>query len=173
MSTVTDLDNTITKFQVELDTTSINVPCDSAQKTTNGNQYSFSATLSYKGTLVTSYNTSNLTITYPSGVTSSDITCSKSFSNGILTITFETKGTTLSNLVIPFQCAFYYPTSQETVNKRLILTLAPKGQNGTDGKSIVVDTITYSYCNSQDGQNPPADTANWQANPNPVEGYFT
>ena len=173
MSTVTDLDNTITKFQVDLDTTSINVPCDSAQKITNGNQYSFSATLSYKGTLVTSYNTNNLTITYPSGVTSSDITCSKSFNNGVLIITFETKGTTLTNLVNAFQCDFYYPASQETVNKKVILTLAPKGANGETGKSIVVDTISYSYCNSLDGQNPPADSANWQANPNPVEGYFT
>jgi len=155
MNTVTDLDNTITKFQVDLNRDSIVIPCDSTKKTTNGVSYTINAILTYKGTLITTYNVNNLTITPPSGVTSSDIEYTKSFSSGVLTITFTTKGTTLINLTNDYTCSFYYPASQETVTRKITLGLAPKGETGATGNGI--SSIVEYYAINNSNSTAPAD----------------
>ena len=43
---------------------------------------------------------------------------------------------------------------------------------GAAGKSIVVNTTTYSYCNSTNGTSHPSDSATWTQNPNPEAGKY-
>ena len=128
---LSDVMDAVTVFQVDLDKDSYNIPCDSSQKTTNGQTYIINALLTYAGQLITSYDINNLTIT--SELPTSAIDYTKTFANGVLTITFTTKGTTISSLSNNYTCEFYYPVSQETVTKKITLTLAPKGAAGETG----------------------------------------
>lgn len=165
-----DVMDAVTIFQVDLESDSITIPCESNKQTPNNQTYVINANLTYAGQFLESYNTNNLTIT--TSVPTTDIQYTKAFNNGTLTITFTTKGTILNNLTNEYNCSFYYPASGETVNKKIILTLAPKGEAGTNGKSIVVNTTTYSYQNSSSGETPPSG-GTWENSPDPQPGMYT
>lgn len=47
------------------------------------------------------------------------------------------------------------------------------GTDGTNGKSVEVNTTTITYCNSSSGTTHPEDSETWTSNPNPVAGEYT
>lgn len=176
MSTVDELNQTVSKYQVDFNRDTFGIPCSSTYAVTEGQIFTVEAVMTYKGTPITSYNTSYLTITPPTGIDNTIIQVGKSFNatTHILTITFTTKNHTFTNssLTLTYNCTFNYVADGTThsVPKTIQVQLMPAGANGS---SIEIDHDEYAYAESSDGQNIPAD-GDWQSTPPSTRtpGYY-
>ena len=167
MSTVDELNQTVSKYQVDLNRDTFGIPCSSTYGMTEGQIFTVQAVMTYKGIPITSYNVSSLVITPPTGIDNTIIQVQKSFNatTHILTITFTTKEHTFvdSDLTLPYTCTFNY-TADGTIHQVPKIIQAQLMPAGATGSSITIDHEERAYAETNDGQNIPAD-GDWQSTP--------
>jgi len=107
----------------------------------------------------------------PSGITVTTNTAATTTADGSLVLTAvansDLGGNSSGTITLTFTC------NSQTFVKKFAWSKVIPGTNGTNGKSIVVNTTTYSYCNSTNGTTHPDDSADWQSSPNPETGKYT